>query len=143
MTSARVIDKNSDNISSNMIQFQDQQVGTSNKITNGKMNEHTAFIGGISGGLLSSCLSNGIQCTAVLIPASSGIPDPEGAAIMIEAISKITDNEDLKIDVKKLRDEGASLKLHMQEIIRSVQDQQQQADHQVNQEQQQQKSIYG
>ena len=64
VTSARVIDKNSDNISSNMIQFQDQQVGTSNKITNGKMNEHTAFIGGISGGLLSSCLSNGIQCTA-------------------------------------------------------------------------------
>ncbi len=63
---------------------------------------------------------------------------------MIEAISKITDNEDLKIDVKKLRDEGASLKLRMQEIIRSVQDQQQQADHQVNQEQQeQQKSIYG
>jgi predicted ATP-grasp superfamily ATP-dependent carboligase len=57
---------------------------------------------------------------------------------MIETISKITDNEALKIDVKKLRDEGASLKLHMQEIIRSVQDQQQQ----VNQGQQQ-KSIYG
>ena len=85
----------------------------------------------------------GSSVQLVLIPASSGIPDPEGAAIMIEAISKITDNEDLKIDVKKLRDEGASLKLHMQEIIRSVQDQQQQADHQVNQEQQQQKSIYG
>ena len=74
VTSARVIDKNSDNISSNMIQFQDQQVGTSNKITNGKMNEHTAFIGGISGGLLSSCLSNGIQCTAVFIPASQWDP---------------------------------------------------------------------
>ncbi len=57
---------------------------------------------------------------------------------MIETISKITDNEALKIDVKKLRDEGASLKLRMQEIIRSVQDQQQQ----VNQGQQQ-KSIYG
>jgi uncharacterized protein len=144
VTSTRVIDNNNENIGSNMIQFQDQKADTSNKITNGKTNEHTAFIGGISGGLLSSCLSNGIQCTAVLIPAPSGIPDPEGAAIMIEAISKITDNEDLKIDVKKLRDEGASLKLRMQEIIRSVQDQQQQADHQVNQEQQQQqKSIYG
>jgi uncharacterized protein len=144
VTSARVDDNNNGDISGNTIQFQDQQVGKGNKITNGKTNEHTAFIGGISGGLLSSCLSNGIQCTAVLIPAPSGIPDPEGAAIMIEAISKITDNEDLKIDVKKLRDEGASLKLRMQEIIRSVQDQQQQADHQVNQEQQeQQKSIYG
>lgn len=144
VTSARVDDNNNGDISGNTIQFQDQQVGKGNKITNGQSNEHTAFIGGISGGLLSSCLSNGIQCTAVLIPAPSGIPDPEGAAIMIEAISKITDNEDLKIDVKKLRDEGASLKLRMQEIIRSVQDQQQQADHQVNQEQQeQQKSIYG
>jgi regulator of replication initiation timing len=64
---------------------------------------------------------------------------------MIEAVGKIiTDNEDLKIDVKKLRDEGASLKVRMQEIVRSIQDQQQQADHQVTQEQQQQqKSIYG
>jgi uncharacterized protein len=37
-----------------------------------------AFIAGISGGLLSSCLSNGIACRALLITASSGIPDPEG-----------------------------------------------------------------
>jgi regulator of replication initiation timing len=61
---------------------------------------------------------------------------------MIEEVGKIiTDNEDLKIDVKKLRDEGASLKIRMQEIIRSVQDQQQQADHQVTQEEQQQQKI--
>ena len=40
---------------------------------------NTAFIGGISGGLLSSCLSNGIACKAFLVFATSGIPDPEGA----------------------------------------------------------------
>jgi uncharacterized protein len=140
MIDASVIDNSSGDINSNKIQFQEQQIEASNRITPAaKTDEHTAFIGGISGGLLSSCLSNGIRCTAVLIPAPSGIPDPEGAAILIETISKITDNEALKIDVKKLRDEGASLKLRMQEIIRSVQDQQQQ----VNQGQQQQKSIYG
>jgi uncharacterized protein len=142
MGNSRIINNSDDNINRNLIQFQDRQMGTSDKITPAKTNEHTAFIGGISGGLLSSCLSNGIKCTAVLIQAPSGIPDPEGAAIMIEAIGKITDNEDLKIDVKKLRDEGASLKLRMQEIIRSVQDQQRQVNHQVNQEQQQ-RSIYG
>jgi uncharacterized protein len=146
VTSSKAIDSTNDPVSSNSkMQYRDQQADASNKIITSSTNEHTAFIGGISGGLLSSCLSNGIQCTAVLIPAPSGIPDPEGAAIMIEAVGKIiTDNEDLKIDVKKLRDEGASLKIRMQEIIRSVQDQQQQADHQVTQEQQQQqKSIYG
>jgi uncharacterized protein len=142
---SKVIDNTNHTISSNNnIQSQDQQADASNKIIISSTNQHTAFIGGISGGLLSSCLSNGIQCTAVLVPAPSGIPDPEGAAIMIETVGKIiTDNEDLKIDVKKLRDEGASLKVRMQEIIRSIQDQQQQADHQVTQEQQQQKSIYG
>jgi|GEM_PF-260446 len=149
VTNSKVIDNTKNSISSNNnMQPQDQQTDASNKTitsSTNQTNQHTAFIGGISGGLLSSCLSNGIQCTAVLLPAPSGIPDPEGAAIMIEAVGKmITDNEDLKIDVKKLRDEGASLKVRMQEIIRSIQDQQQQADHQVTQEQQQQqKSIYG
>ncbi|HEX7208382.1 MAG TPA: PAC2 family protein, partial [Nitrososphaeraceae archaeon] len=51
---------------------------------------NTTFIAGISGGLLASCLSNGIACKALLISASSGIPDPEGAAILIESISNIT-----------------------------------------------------
>ncbi|MGH9988772.1 MAG: proteasome assembly chaperone family protein, partial [Nitrososphaeraceae archaeon] len=37
-----------------------------------------AFIGGISGGLLSACLSNEISCAALLIPTTIGMPDPEG-----------------------------------------------------------------
>jgi uncharacterized protein len=40
-------------------------------------------IGGVSGGLLSSCISNNIPCIAVLVPSLSGIPDPEGAAILL------------------------------------------------------------
>ena len=52
----------------------------------------TAFVGGMSGGILSSCLSNGIASKALLIYASRGIPDPEGAAILIEFLGNIADN---------------------------------------------------
>jgi uncharacterized protein len=86
---------------------------------------NTTFIAGISGGLLASCLSNGIACKALLISASSGIPDPEGAAILIESISNITDNDSLKrIDAKQLREKGANLKRQMIETIRAVREQQ-------------------
>ena len=86
---------------------------------------NTTFIAGISGGLLSSCLSNGIACKALLISASSGIPDPEGAAILIESIRNITDNDSLKrIDAQQLREKGANLKRQMTETIRAVREQQ-------------------
>jgi uncharacterized protein len=86
---------------------------------------NTTFIAGISGGLLSSCLSNGIACKALLISASSGIPDPEGAAILIESISNIIDNDSLKrIDAQQLREKGANLKRRMTETIRAVREQQ-------------------
>src|ERR671921_1963869 len=86
---------------------------------------NTTFIAGISGGLLASCLSNGIACKALLISASSGIPDPEGAAILIESISNITDNDSLKrIDAQQLREKGAILKRRMTETIRAVREQQ-------------------
>lgn len=85
----------------------------------------TAFIGGIAGGILSSCLSNGIACKALLISAARRIPDPEGAAIIIESLSKITNNESLKIDTQQLREQGANLKMRMEKIIQSFAEQQQ------------------
>jgi uncharacterized protein len=86
---------------------------------------NTTFIAGIPGGLLSSCLSNGIACKALLISASSGIPDPEAAAILIESISNITDNDSLKrIDAQRLRAKGANIKRRMAETIRAVREQQ-------------------
>ena len=85
----------------------------------------TAFIGGISGGILSSCLSNGIASKALLISAARRIPDPEGAAIIIESLSKITNNESLKIDTQQLREQGASLKMRMEKIMQSFVEQQQ------------------
>jgi uncharacterized protein len=85
----------------------------------------TAFVGGMSGGILSSCLSNGIASKALLIYASRGIPDPEGAAILIESLGKITENTSLKIDTAELREQGAALKTRMEKIIQSYAEQRQ------------------
>jgi uncharacterized protein len=86
----------------------------------------TAFVGGTAGGILSSCLSNGIASKAILIYAARGIPDPDGAAIIIESLSTITDNDSLKIDTHELREQGASLRTRMEKIIQSYVEQQQQ-----------------
>jgi len=86
-----------------------------------------AFIAGISGGLLAACLSNGIPCTGLLVPSMAGIPDPEGAAILIEKANELANNP-FKIDVRELRSEAAELKRQMQEMINSVQRQQEHVD---------------
>jgi uncharacterized protein len=83
-----------------------------------------AFIAGVSGGLLAACLSNTIPCTALLIPSTTGIPDPEGAAILIEKTNELANNP-FKIDVRQLRTEAEALKRHLQELINSVKRQQQ------------------
>lgn len=44
------------------------------------------------------------------------MPDPEGAASLIEIIGKITANEKLDLDAKQLRKEGAKLRKQMEEI---------------------------
>lgn len=82
------------------------------------------YIGGISGGLLSSCISNNIPCSAVLVPSLSGIPDPEGAAIILETLAEITSNLELRIDVSKLRQQGNQVKKNLEKIARSIRNQQ-------------------
>jgi uncharacterized protein len=84
------------------------------------------FVAGISGALLASCLSNGIPCTGILIPAPHGIPDPEGAAILIETANRVASNP-FKIDVAQLRNQAAQLKNEMQQLIDAMQKQQQDA----------------
>ena len=45
---------------------------------------------------------------------------------MIESVAKVADKESLKIDTRELREQGADLKRRMEQIMRSVQDQQHQ-----------------
>jgi len=83
----------------NLIQDYNIDATNKEKVDNvGSVYPTTAFVGGMSGGILSSCLSNGIASKALLIYASRGIPDPEGAAILIEFLGNIADNTSLKID---------------------------------------------
>lgn len=88
---------------------------------------YTAYIGGITGGLLSSCLSYGISCTAILVPSPQGLPDPEGAALLIESFNKITNNKNLKIDPNPLKEQGISIRQQLEKIMQSVEEQRQQA----------------
>jgi uncharacterized protein len=86
----------------------------------------TAFMGGMSGALLSSCLSNGLASKALLVSASRGIPDPEGAALLIESLGEISDIKSLKIDTQQLRKQGQALREKMEKIMQSFAEQQQQ-----------------
>jgi uncharacterized protein len=86
-----------------------------------------AFIAGISGGLLAACLSNGIPCTGLLLPSMAGIPDPEGAAILIEKANDLASNP-FKIDVRDLRSQAVELKQKLQELVNSVQRQHEKQD---------------
>ena len=72
----------------------------------------------VAGGLLSSCFSNNIPCIALLVPSLSGIPDPEGAAIIPETLAKVTSYEELKIDVnaRKSCQENCEIYSHSTEI---------------------------
>jgi uncharacterized protein len=91
-------------------------IGDSNK-------KYTTFIGGISGGLLSACLSYQIPCAAILVPSSSGIPDPEGASILIESYNSIIKDKNLKINPDQLKEQGQLLKKQLEQIIKTEQEQ--------------------
>ena len=141
-SSGNEIQREIDTITTNQQQQQQKQDKNNNNNNIQKYFKQNTFIGGISGGLLSACLSNEIQCTALLIPTSSGIPDPDGAAIIVESIGKVTRNRNLDTDARQLREQGAELKKRMEEIIRSIREQQlQQQGVGVGQEQQQ--LMYG
>ncbi|MDQ6723825.1 MAG: PAC2 family protein [Thermoproteota archaeon] len=86
-------------------------------------NGHTAIIAGIAGGLLTACLSNGIACKGLIVPATANIPDPEAAAILIETINELHDNP-LNIDVEKLKNKGKLIKKQLEEMLKTVLDQQ-------------------
>jgi uncharacterized protein len=81
---------------------------------------------GLSAGLLSSCLFNDVPCTAVMVPASSGAPDPEGSAILLNTISRMP-NVPLKIDTDPLIKQGREIKRRLgedMEKMRNMQEEQ-------------------
>ncbi len=107
-----------------------------NAIENSTNYNYTAYIGGLAGGLLSSCLSYGISCTAILVPAPTGLADPEGAALLIESFDKLTTTENLKIDPTQLKKQGIIIRKQLDKIMKAIQEQREQLPPE-------QKSMYG
>ncbi|MGD1834493.1 MAG: proteasome assembly chaperone family protein [Nitrososphaeraceae archaeon] len=85
-----------------------------------RYSEPPIFIGGIAGGLLSSMLVYNIPATAIFLPSFEGMPDAEGAAIVIETINTIKKYGFLKIETTKLRKEAEYLQIQLQEFIKSI-----------------------
>src|SRR6185503_8406682 len=83
----------------------------------------SAVIAGLSAGVLEACLSSNIACTGILIPTTSGVPDPEGAAILLETLSEIP-NVPIEVDVAPLRREGEAIKKQLSTFIEELRAQQ-------------------
>jgi uncharacterized protein len=67
-----------------------------------------AFIGGLAGQVLANCVVRSMHCGAVLVPTLSFIPDPEGAALVIEGIGNLIPKA--KVSSSELRQEAEKIK---------------------------------
>jgi uncharacterized protein len=87
----------------------------------------TTFIGGIAGGLLSSCISHNISCSVIFIPTQSGIPDPDGAALTIELLQNTISSNNFRVDTTELKKQGEEMKHKLSNLIKSIKQQQEQS----------------
>ena len=70
-------------------------------------------IGGMAGALLTESLRRKISGTALLTPAISFLPDPEGASVLIEALNK---SHGLKVDTSELLAGAKEIREKLKEI---------------------------
>lgn len=80
-----------------------------------------AIIVGLAGSLLSMCAARKVKCTALMVPTVLSSPDPEGAAIVLEALIKIPLG--VRIDTSRLRKEAETIRKHINEFMKMSQHQ--------------------
>jgi uncharacterized protein len=85
-----------------------------NDKVNGNEIPEFAFIGGLAGQILGDCVVRFIHCLAVLVPTLSFSPDPEGAALAIEAIGSLIPKA--KVNSSQLRQEAEKIKTQLSEL---------------------------
>lgn len=73
-----------------------------------------AFIGGLPGQILANSVVNFTHCVAVLVPTFSFIPDPEGAALVIEVLSNLIPKA--KVSSLELREEAEKVKARLLDL---------------------------
>lgn len=76
----------------------------------------SAIVPGLTGSLLSSCATRDISCTAIMVPTLGDVPDPEGAAIVLEALDEIVPT--IAMDTSELRREADEIKKRLEEFMK-------------------------
>lgn len=71
------------------------------------------IIQGIAGSILNECLSRDITGVALLVPAMPFMPDPEGAALLIDTLDRVYD---LKIDAGELLRKTGEIRQKLKEV---------------------------
>jgi uncharacterized protein len=72
------------------------------------------IIGGIAGSILNECLTRNIIGVAYLTPAVSFMPDPNGAASLIETVNLLYG---LNVETKELVDKAEEIKKKLNEVV--------------------------
>ena len=84
----------------------------------GVKSAHAGIIHGIVGAILDECLTRKIMGVAFLVPAVAFMPDPEGAATLIETLNHVYN---LNIDTKVLLKKAEEIKQKLEEVAKSHQ----------------------
>lgn len=79
----------------------------------------SAIVPGLTGSLLSSCATRNIACTAIMVPILGDVPDPEGAAVVLEGLNEIVPT--IAIDTSELRREAEEIKKRLDEFMKMQQ----------------------
>jgi uncharacterized protein len=77
---------------------------------------NTALIAGLAGALLSSCVVRDLQCTGLLVPTGGITPDPEAAAILLEALGLLVPK--VRVNTSTLSKQAEAVKKHLEEHMK-------------------------
>ncbi len=75
----------------------------------------SGIISGIAGSLLNECLTRKITGMAFLVPAIAFMPDPEGAAVLIDTLNNMYD---LDVDREELLNKAEKIKQRLKSVAR-------------------------
>ncbi|MFW6110745.1 MAG: proteasome assembly chaperone family protein [Thermoproteota archaeon] len=75
----------------------------------------TGIIRGIAGSILNECLTRKITGVVFLVPAAAFMPDPEGAATLIETLNRVYDFD---IQTDSLLDKAEEIKQRLKEVAK-------------------------
>jgi uncharacterized protein len=81
----------------------------------GVKSAHAGIIHGIAGAILNECLTRKIMGAAFLVPAVAFMPDPEGAATLIDTLNRVYN---LNVETKALLKKAEEIKQKLKEVAK-------------------------